>query len=409
MQLLTLHLSQEKKHSWRCLAMKQTIKVLTLAAAMAVFAGPTQAQKQECTEENKNAWYKTFYDNRKGDEAQQKTAYDTANIYIESCPDDPNDAQLPPMKKFVAAYKAMLDARKAGEEFGKIVNSTNYAEQMRLGKQVLATDPDNVDVNVLLGIAGLGDSHLLNESVQYAKKAIGLLESGKSTKLYTSNQALAYLNWTVGKSKLATAPADAIPDLLKAAKLESDVKKKADLYLDLAAAYESGPRAKLSEEYSASLKPDKTETDQSKLILLNLNPVIDNQIDAEARAAALTTDAGKKKEILTDLTSLYKYRNKTATDANVTELVATVLSKPIPDLPAPVTSLPTPTPSPTPATTGGTNGVTNPSTNAGKPAGDTRTTNTSNTGPSRTGTVTGTSTPGGASKPTSSPSPKKPR
>jgi hypothetical protein len=344
-------ISQVKKNRLRFIAMKRTIKLLALAAAMAVFAVSVEAQKQECTEENKNAWYKTFYDNRKGDEAQQKTAYETANIYIESCPDDPNDAQLKPMKKFVAAYKAMLDARKAGEDFGRVVESGKYAEQMRLGKQILATDPDNVDVNLVLGIAGLGDANLLNESAQYAKKAIGLLGSGKSTKLYTSNQALAYLNWTVGKSKLASAPADGIGDLLKAAKLESDVKKKPDLYLDLAAAYESGPRAKLTDEYTASLKPDKTETDQSKLILLNLNPIIDNQIDAEARAAALTADAARKKEIVAELTALYKYRNKTATDANVTELLANVLSKPIPDVPAPITSLPAPAPSATPADT----------------------------------------------------------
>jgi hypothetical protein len=325
--------------------MKQTIKLLTLAAAIAVFTVPTEAQKQECTEENKNAWYKTFYDNRTGAEEQQKTAYDAANIYIESCPDDPNDAQLKPMKKFVAAYKAMLDKRKASEDFKKAIDNKNYAEQMRSGKQILATEPDNVDVNVLLGIAGLGDSNLLNESAQYAKKAISLLQSGKTTKLFSNDQALAYLNWTVGKSKLTSAPAEALTDLLKAAKIESEVKKNPQLYLDLAAAYESGPRAKLSDEYTASLKPDKTETDQSKVILENLNRIIDNQIDAEARAAALTTDAGKKKEIVTELTSLYKYRNKTATDATVTELVATVLSKPIPDVPAPVTSLPTPTPS----------------------------------------------------------------
>lgn len=388
--------------------MKQEIKLLALAAAMAVFAAPTEAQKQECTEENKNAWYKTFYDNRTGAEEQQKTAYDAANLYIESCPDDPNDAQLKPLKKFVTAYKAMLEQRKAAEDFKKAIDNKNYAEQMRSGKLLLGKEPDNVDFNVILGIAGLGDANLLNESAQYAKKAISLLESGKSPKVYTKEQALAYLNWTVAKSKLASAPADALPDLLKAAKIESEVKKDPRLYLDLVAAYETGPRAKLSEEYTASLKPDKTETDQSKLILLNLNPVIDNQIDAEARAAALTTDAGKKKEILTDLTSLYKYRNKTATDANVTELVATVLSKPIPDMPAPVTSLPAPAPSPTPATTGGTNGATNPSTNTGKPVGNSMTTNTSNTGASRTGTVTGT-TQSGTSKPASSPSPKKPR
>jgi len=271
-----------------------------------------------------------------------------AKTYIESCPDDPNDAQLKPMKKFVAAYTAMLELKKASEDFKKAVESKNYAEQMRSGKLLLTKEPDNVDLNMMLGIAGLGDPSLLNESATYAKKSIGLLQSGKSTTVYTKDQALAYLNWTVGKSKLASAPADAISDLLKAAKLESDVKKKPELYLDLAAAYESGPRAKLSDEYTASLKPDKTETDQSKLILLNLNPVIDNQIDAEARAAALTTDAGKKKEIVAELTALYKYRNKTATDANVTELLAKVLSKPIPDMPAPITSLPAPAPSATP-------------------------------------------------------------
>ena len=238
-----------------------------------------------------------------------------------------------------------------------------------------------------------------------AKKAMSLLASGKSSKVYTNDQASAYLNWTVGKSKLASAPADALTDLLKAAKIESEVKKDPQLYLDLVAAYESGPREKLSNDYTASLKPDKTETDQSKLILLNLNGVIDNQIDAEARAAALTTDAGKKKGIVTDLTSLYKYRNKTATDANVTELVARVLSKPIPDLPTPVTSLPTPAPSSTPATSGGSNGAsTNPSTNAGKPAGNNPTT-TSNPGPAKTGTATQSST----AKPVSSPTPKKPR
>jgi hypothetical protein len=389
--------------------MKQMIRLLALATAIAGFAVPAVAQKQECTEENKNAWYKTYYDNRRGSEEQQKIAYDAANTYIDSCPDDPNDAQLPPMKKFVAAYKVMLDRKKAGEDFKKAIDTKNYPEQMRSGKLLLAAEPDNVDVNVILGIAGLGDANLLNESAQYAKKAMSLLASGKSTKVYTNDQALAYLNWTVGKSKLASAPADALTDLLKAAKIEGDVKKNPQLYLDLAAAYESGPREKLSAEYTASLKPDKTETDQSKVILENLNRIIDNQIDAEARAAALTTDAGTKKGIVTELTSLYKYRNKTATDANVTELVAGVLSKPIPEVPMPVTSVPTPQPSPTPTPTGSTTGApTNPSTNASKPAGN-NTTNPSNPGPAKTGTVTGTTKPGGPAKPSPSPTPKKPR
>src|SRR5213078_4533090 len=111
--------------------------------------------------------------------------------------------------------------------------------------------------------------------------------------------------------------------------------------------------------YTDSLNPaDKTETDQSKVILENLNRVIDNQIDAMARAAAFTSDAAKKKEIVTELATLYKYRNKGATDANVTELVASVVSKPIPEPPTPITSLPATTPVTTPATNNGGNGTT---------------------------------------------------
>ena len=97
--------------------MKRTIKLLALAAAMAVFAVSTEAQKQECTEENKNAWYKTFTITAKALKSSRKRLTTTANIYIESCPDDPNDAQLKPLKKFVAAYKVMLDQRKAAEDF----------------------------------------------------------------------------------------------------------------------------------------------------------------------------------------------------------------------------------------------------------------------------------------------------
>src|SRR3954470_20074034 len=81
--------------------MKRTIKLLALAAVVAVFAVPALAQSKECNDENKGAWYKTFYDNFKGDAAAQKVAYDAAKKYIDTCPDDANDAQRKYMKKFM--------------------------------------------------------------------------------------------------------------------------------------------------------------------------------------------------------------------------------------------------------------------------------------------------------------------
>jgi len=376
--------------------MTRIIKLLVLAAALAVFAIPAIAQTDQCNDDNKGAWYKTFLDNySKTDPATQKVAYDAAKKYIDSCPDDP---QRTYMQKFVDKYDVKQKEAGVGKAFEEAVKNKNYADQMKYGKEILANSPDNADVTSILGIAGLGEATLLKESATYAAKAIQLIEAGKPLKAYTHDQALAYLNWTIAKSKMVAAPADAINDLLKVAKLESEVKKNPQLYLDLSNAY-AGPHAKLSKEYTDSLNPDKTESAQSKVILENLNRIIDNEIDAMARAAALAP-ADAKKGIVANLADLYKYRNKGATDANVTELVASVLSKPIPDMPTPVTSLPTPTPAATPAATPGTNGNGNGATTNGgaKTNGNTATGNAATGNPPNGGNKTGT-TGNGATAP----------
>ena len=387
--------------------MKRIIKLLALAAMLAVFAVPTLAQKQECTDDNKGAWYKTFYDNYKGDATAQKVAYDNAKLYLDSCPADPNDAQAKFMQKFVDLVNASRQKASTAKDFEKAVADKKYSDQMRLGKELLATDPDNADINTILGIAGLADTSLLNDSVQYARKAVQLIESGKPLKSYQRDPALAYLNWTIGKSQITSSPTDAITSLLKAANANSDVKKSPQLYVDLNAAY-NGPFAKLSEEYKTAQGPNGTETEQSELVLENLNQVIDRQIDALARATALATNAADKKAAMDALASLYKYRNKGASDANLTEVVTAVLSKPIPEPPTPVTSLPT-APAATPGTSGNT-GAGNGSTTGGtKPAGN-NSTNTSNTGGNKTGNGAATVTQSGSSKPAASPTPlpKKP-
>src|SRR5215471_8621894 len=356
--------------------MKRIIKLLALAATLAVLAIPAIAQADQCNDDNKGAWYKTFFDNYNGDVAAQKVAYEAAMKYIKACPDDAADAQRRYMKKFVDLMDKNGEQGKTAKAFDDALKAKNYADQLKYGKEVLASDPENADVTTILGVIGLADKNLLNESAAYSAKAIQLIEAGKPLKAYKHDQALAYLDWTIAKSKLQSSPADAITELLKAAKLDSEVNKNPQLYLDLSAAYEAGPRAKYSNDYTASLNPDKTETAQSKVILENLNRVIDNQIDAMARAAALAP-ADAKKTIVGDLSALYKYRNKGATDANVTELVANVLSKPIPDIPTPVTSVPstTPTPGATPAGTSGTNGSGAPNGGTAKPAGNTTSTN----------------------------------
>ena len=260
---------------------------------------------------------------------------------------------------------------------------------------MLAGSPDNTAVYIIMGMAGLSEPSVLSESVQYAKKAIEMIEGGKPAAPYTRDQALAYLNWEMAKASLKPAPADAVTFLLKAAKFDSDLKKNPLFYLDLATAYNDGPRAKLTDEYKAKYT---IESPESKLALANINQFIDRQIDAMARAAALAGNAADKKAVMDALGDLYKDRNGKTDGLN--ELVAGILSKPLPEFPTPLTSLPTPVS--TPGTNGspaGTNGTT--SSNTG--------TNVQGTnGQNRTGATGATGAPNGnktTSGPKASPSP----
>jgi hypothetical protein len=324
--------------------MKRTINLLALAATFTLFAAPALAQTKECNDAFKTVTYKKWYDNRKD---KQDIAFQAAEEYITVCPDDagPYAAAL---KKFYDAYKAANNANETKKQFDDAVVKKNYPEQMRLGKLIIAAEPENSAAYIIMGVAGLSDPNLLNDSSQYAKKAIELIAAGKPFAPFTTkDQALAYLNNAVGKSLLKSAPADAIPYFLKAARYESDLKKNPLLYNDLASAYGDGPIATQSEEYKRKFT---TESPESKLAVDNLNQLIDRQIDALARATALSTNPANKKALNDLLTGLYTDRNKSTTGLDA--LLAGILAKPVPDFPTPLT-LPPPAASPeaTPATT----------------------------------------------------------
>ena len=324
--------------------MKRTINLLALAATLALFAAQALAQTPECNDAFKTATYKKWYDNRKD---KQDIAFQAAEEYIKVCPDDAGP-YAGAIKKFYDAYKAANTANETKKQFDDAVVKKNYPEQMRLGKVIIAAEPDNSAAYIIMGVAGLSDPNLLNDSSQYAKKAIELVEAGKPFAPFTTkDQALAYLNNEVGKSLLKSAPADAIPYFLKAARYESDLKKNPLLYNDLASAYGNGPIATQSEEYKRKFT---TESPESKLAVDNLNQLIDRQIDALARATALSTNPANKKALNDLLTGLYTDRNKSTTGLDA--LLAGILSKPVPDYPTPLT-LPPPeaTPSPAPGAT----------------------------------------------------------
>jgi len=227
-----------------------------------------------------------------------------------------------------------------------------YAEALGLGKEILADEPENLRVIIDQGYGSyLAAVSLKNESyntdaLNYARKAIQMIESGKAPASWApfkgKDDTLAYLYDVVGRLTMKDNPAAALTAFLKKAQFETDLKKDPWTYYFIAAAYESGPYTKLSADYKRDHE-GKDETPQSKLALENINQVVDRMIDAYARAVALAGNDAKyqtqKKQWMEDLSTWYKFRHNQS-DAGMNELIASVLSKPLPPEPTPLTSLP---------------------------------------------------------------------
>jgi hypothetical protein len=362
--------------------MKKLITFLSICTTVAILALPIAARnliaqpnnniQDACTTEAKDALYASFREKRTTDQAK---AYEDAKKYLACPPGEVTEASqkiIDYLKKWVTAYD---EGMKKISYRTKLYNDQKYAEAYAAGKEILATEPENLKVLVDLGangylVAPLKNPALIAEALQYAQKALQLLDSGKSLDdwqpLASKDVAVAYLNYTIGTLTLETDPSNALKNLIKAAQFETPLKKSPYTYAYIAGAYETGPYAKLSEAYKACCS-GKDETPESKLALANINQIIDRMIDGYARAVALAATDPKFAQPKTawneSLTTWYKYRNADKTDG-MNELVAGILSKPLPPEPTPLTSLPASTPAATPANNTGTGNGTEANNNA---------------------------------------------
>src|SRR5678809_635910 len=289
--------------------MKKLITFLGITTTVAILALPVAArnliaqpdnsfQDAACADEAKDALYQSFRTNLKADQAK---AYDEAKKYL-ACPasGEVTEAQqkiIDYLKNFVTKYEA---ATKKTDYRVKIYNEKNYVVGYAMGKEILAAEPENLQVLVDLGanaylLPPLKNAQLTAEGLGYAQKALAMLDSGKTLEkwdpLGSKDVAVAYLNYSIGALTLEKDPSAALKNLIKAAQFETPLKKSPYTYAYIAGAYETGPYAKLSEEYKTKFS-GKDETPESKLMLANINQLVDRMIDAYARAVALAgTDA----------------------------------------------------------------------------------------------------------------------
>jgi hypothetical protein len=88
-----------------------------------------------------------------------------------------------------ALQKAKADAAKIAlyKRFNDSVKASNFDETYAAGKEILAGEPDQLDVIISLGSIGYDESYKANfkynaDTLRYAKQAIAALESGKTSK-----------------------------------------------------------------------------------------------------------------------------------------------------------------------------------------------------------------------------------
>ena len=296
------------------------------------------AQVPETDDQAKIDIYSRFYNNRVGNEA---AAYTAAKEYLAKYSKD-DDAYTRYLKPWVLLYDKW---ERKGRVPQLIYDEKNFAEGYRLGKLVLAEEPNELATLMYLGYgAYLASTTAKNESFNaeargYASKAISAIESGKAPEEWKPfkdrNDALAHLYYTLGFIDFRRAPDQAIDSFIKTAGFETDLKKSPSTYYFLAAAYETGPYKTMAAAYQTNFA-GKPESPAGKAALDKLNLVIDRMIDAYARAiAAAGTDAANaqnKALWTTSLSNYYKFRNN-GSDAGLTELIAGALAKPLPPKP----------------------------------------------------------------------------
>lgn len=369
-------------------------------AATTTFAQDPAATPRVLTPEQqteKETIYKSFLDNRKLCIDKVKPDVDKCDVtvksgeeFLQKFSDDAEvsayiNKQLPPIKKYI------VSVRGAGQ-FDKDLTAKNWDGVFSSGKALLATNPDNIDVMLVLASVGFDNATATppvdkynTDAVNYAKTAIQKLNEGKPSlngnygagpyqyknDKYADgkNNALGWMNYTVGviMANRMNQKKEALPYLYKATQTPGFIKDTPDVYV-LIGTYYRDEYNRIVNDRAAKIKANgDKETPETREALGMQQAYADRAINAYATALKVANaNADIKPEYkkgLTDTAKLF-YKARFEKDDGADAYIATESNKPFADptstiTPVPVESLEpttpattgTPTPSGTPATT----------------------------------------------------------
>ena len=311
------------------------IALFAFASVASAQLTPAPTMTGQINDSARDELYTRFSENKKVPIAErQRLAYEAARDYVKRFNQE-GDPHFAEMRRFVTEYERV----RHNYELHELYAAKKYAKVFESGRATIKKEADNFYVLASLTQAGYelaqsGDATLNEETVGYARTALTIADSGKLSQpapFATLDDAQGFLNFALGWFLRAQSPVEAAEALTKAAKAASRYKEDPLTYNLLGIAILKGEYAQTAAEYNTKFgnKPPSPEQEAAWGKLAKLGERV---IDAYARAVALSTrpeQAEGKTKMLNQLTSLYKSFHNNS-DAGLNELIATVLSKPLP-------------------------------------------------------------------------------
>jgi hypothetical protein len=382
-----------------------------LAAAFVGFAATATFAQEACADtDGQTALYNKFTElYPKTDIASRKEALNTAKAFVEkygACEalKEQNDYfknAIPAMEKAIKDIEEGQAMKALFTRFDSAITpdpaTSKPEEAYAAGKEILAKQPENINVIVALGLVGAAQSTAANnfkywnEGLQYANMALAKVKGGaKFTKKNKAGEEVAGVFWTE-----RTRP-EAIADLSYATAYLTFFGKKdkptaLPLYYELSqGAYKDNPiiygtigdyyveqQKPIAEQIRVKIEEQKKEgeavevkearEEEIKKLVALFNGYNERILDAYSRAYKVTKDTPANKAYRDNLYKIMQdvYKRRFEKETGLNEYIAATVAKPFPN----PTSEVTPVSDPEPAkTTTGASDTAQPAATNGKTA-----------------------------------------
>ncbi|HQX56004.1 MAG TPA: hypothetical protein PLP07_08760 [Pyrinomonadaceae bacterium] len=224
------------------------------------------------------------------------------------------DNRIAKVKTFYVKYR--------DPAFYAAIDGKKYPEAFALGKEILAEQPNNVDVLMNLAFAGYNatvgtkDRVFADDTISFAKRTSQLFDAGTMPKEFfpfkDKSTAVAFMHYIAGVLSFEQDMNTGIVEIYRATLVDSAIKDSADPYSMIASYYES--------QYESASKVLNTKVEGKALSdadykteKARVDNILESLMDAYARTVTRAeTEKNPNLSIWKPrLVQIYKFKNKT--------------------------------------------------------------------------------------------------